>query len=384
MTYLTVRWRDEVTGRPGYLVIDRLERGVASGGLRMRDGLTVDEVGDLARAMTLKEGIAYEPGLAYRPLGGAKGGIDFDPLHPEAEGVLHRYVEAMRPLLATRWATGEDLGLRQAQIDAACRAAGMRTSIDAALPLTRDPDAALAAITAAQAVRVDGQDLADLVGGCGVAESALVALERSGVPVAGARAVVQGFGSMGGATARYLAAAGVRVVGIADADGLAVNDDGLDVEKLLAGRDGHGRFDRADLRPADRELPRDAWLDVDCDVLIPAAVSYAIGAADAPRVRARLIAEAANAPVTPEAEAALTGRGVTVIPDVVANTGTNAWWWWTLFGDVPPEADAALTRVRTWMRRVTTEILNAAGRSGRTPRAEAHALSARNRAAMTG
>ncbi|NAS21557.1 glutamate dehydrogenase [Herbidospora sp. NEAU-GS84] len=368
--FLQVVWTDDVTGRPGYLVIDRLGRGVGSGGLRMRAGVTLDEVADLARGMSRKEAIAYEPGLAYQPLGGAKGGIDCDPLDPEATGMLHRYIAAMKPLLATYWATGEDLGLRQESIEEACHAAGLRTSIDAVLPLLDDPDTALKRLDAAFAVTVDGIGLGDLAGGCGVAESALTALDRLGIREP--TAVVQGFGSMGGATARFLARAGVRIVGVADADGLLTDPAGLDVEGLLRARDPFGRV------PGDKR-PREEWLDVDCDLLVPAAVSYCIGVDEAPRVRARLVVEAANVPVTPEAEHVLTSRGVVVVPDVVANSATNSWWWWTLFGDIPADADAAFAKIRSWMRRVTTEVMSD---PARTPREAAHDLSARNLAAQ--
>ncbi|GAA0442051.1 glutamate dehydrogenase [Acrocarpospora corrugata] len=375
--YLKVTWTDEVTGRPGYLVIDRLGRGVSSGGLRMRSGVTLAEVADLALGMSRKEALAYEPGLRYQPLGGAKGGIDCDPLDPGADGMLRRYIGAMKPLLQTYWATGEDLGLRQESIEAACHEAGLRTSIDAVLPLLADPDAALRGLDQAFAVTVDGIGLGDLAGGCGVAEAALTALDLV-LPDRPATAVIQGFGSMGGSTARFLARAGVQVVGIADTEGLVANPDGLDVETLLLTRDEHGRIDRSRLRATDEKLPRDAWLDLDCDVLVPAAVSYAIGVAEASRVTASLIVEAANSPVTPEGEALLRDHGVLVVPDVVANSATNSWWWWTLFGDIPADADAAFAKIRSWMRRVVTEVLTEAASTGRPPREIAHALSERN------
>ncbi|GAA3803967.1 Glu/Leu/Phe/Val dehydrogenase dimerization domain-containing protein [Sphaerisporangium flaviroseum] len=373
--FLQVVWTDEVTGRHGYVVIDRLGRGVGSGGLRMREGVTLAEVADLARGMSRKEALAYEPGNLYQPLGGAKGGIDCDPLDPEADGLLRRYIVAMKPLLQTYWATGEDLGLRQDSIDAACREAGMRTSIDAVLPLLDDADAALRRLDAAFAVDVDGIGLGDLAGGCGVAEAVLTAIDHLGLR--DATAVVQGFGSMGGATARFLSRAGVRIVGISDTDGLIVNPGGLDVETLLLSRDAHGRMDRTRLRAGDRELPGASWLDVDCDVLVPAAVSYCVGAPEAARVRARLIVEAANCPVTAEAEELLRERGVLIVPDVVANSATNSWWWWTLFGDIPAEADGAFAKIRSWMRRVLREVLDESGRTGKTPREIAHTLSGR-------
>ena len=98
--------------------------------------------------------------------------------------------------------------------------------------------------------------------------------------------------------------------------------------------------------PATAELPGDAWLSADADVLVPAAVSYAIDAANQARITARWIVEAANMPVLPEAEELLAARGITVLPDVVVNSATNAWWWWTLFGDIGADADEAFAHIR--------------------------------------
>jgi glutamate dehydrogenase (NAD(P)+) len=290
-SYLSVTWTDEVTGREGYLVVDRLIRGLASGGLRMRDGCTLEEVRGLAEAMTRKEALNYTPGARYIPLGGAKGGIDCDPRSDEAQGMLTRYLVAMRPYLERVWATGEDLGLTQTMIDRAVADAGLESSIQALDPYLDDPDRAKARLAAGFAVSVDGVGLDTLVGGYGVAAAALVALDQLDRPRAGTRAFIQGFGSMGGATARYLVNAGVAVVGVSDADGVIANPDGLDVEHLLRHRDHLGAIDRSALGAADTQLPRDAWLDVDAELLVPAAVSYAIDAGDADRVRAGLVVD---------------------------------------------------------------------------------------------
>ncbi|MGW4054109.1 Glu/Leu/Phe/Val dehydrogenase dimerization domain-containing protein [Streptomyces sp. NPDC004779] len=371
---ISLTWTDHVTGRPGYLVVDRLVRGVASGGLRMREGCGAEEVAGLARGMTMKEALHYDPTARYVPLGGAKGGIDCDPRSPEAYGVLVRYLRAMRPYVERLWTTGEDLGLTQETVDRAMAEAGIDSSVQAVFPLLEDEAAARKRLADAFAVEVDGIGLDALVGGLGVAESVLVALDRAGRAYEGTRVSVQGFGTMGAATARFLSRAGLTVVAVADVRGTVVNPDGLDVEALIASRDAHAGVDRAALRPGDREEPGDAWLAVDAEVLVPAAVSYAIGAADQERIRARWIAEAANMPVLPEAEAALAARGVTVLPDVVVNSCTNAWWWWTLFGDVEADADQAFARVRGAMRALTGAVLDRAEADGVLPRAAAHAL----------
>ncbi|MFI8368795.1 Glu/Leu/Phe/Val dehydrogenase dimerization domain-containing protein [Streptomyces sp. NPDC085466] len=371
---ISLTWTDHVTGRRGHLVVDRLVRGVASGGLRMREGCGAEEVAGLARGMTMKEALHWDPTARYVPLGGAKGGIDCDPRSPEAYGVLVRYLRAMRPYVERFWTTGEDLGLTQETVDRAMAEAGIDSSVQAVFPLLEDEAAARKRLADAFAVEVDGIGLDALVGGLGVAESVLVALDRAGRPYEGTRVSVQGFGTMGAATARFLARAGLTVVAVADVRGTIVNPDGLDVEALITARDGHATVDRSALRPGDREEPGDGWLAVDAEVLVPAAVSYAIDGANQGRIRARWIAEAANMPVLPEAEAALAARGVTVLPDVVVNSCTNAWWWWTLFGDVQADADQAFARVRSAMRALAGATLDRAEADGVSPRAAAHAL----------
>ncbi|MBO1329718.1 glutamate dehydrogenase [Streptomyces sp. VRA16 Mangrove soil] len=367
-------WTDHVTGRKGYLVVDRLVRGVSSGGLRMRPGCTLAEVAGLARGMTMKEALHYNPQGRYIPLGGAKGGIDCDPRAPEAYGVLVRYLKAMRPYIESFWTTGEDLGLTQDLVDRAAEEAGLVSSIQAVYPLLDDEKEARARLAAAFAVDVDGIGLDELVGGCGVAESVLAALDRAQIPYAGTRVALQGLGTMGGATARFLARAGLKIVAVADLKGTVAHPDGLDVEALLAARDAYGTVDRSALRPEDRELPGDAWLSADADVLVPAAVSYAIDATNQERVTARWIVEAANMPVLADAEELLARRGVTVLPDVVVNSGTNAWWWWTLFGDIGADADEAFAYTRRSMRALIDQMLARAETDGTTPRAAAHAI----------
>jgi glutamate dehydrogenase (NAD(P)+) len=131
------------------------------------------------------------------------------------------------------------------------------------------------------------------------------------------------------------------VVAVSDAVGLVVNTGrGLDVPALLAGRLPGGVVDRRLLRADDRQAPAERWLDVDTDVLVPAALSYTIDEHSCDAVRARLVAEAANVPVTRSAEQRLVDRGVVVIPDFVANAGAAAWAWWVMFGAVAGPADA--------------------------------------------
>jgi glutamate dehydrogenase (NAD(P)+) len=103
-----------------------------------------------------------------------------------------------------------------------------------------------------------------------------------------------------------------------------------------------------------------------------------IGAAECERVRARVVAEAANVATLPEAEPRLAARGVVVVPDFVANLATNAWWWWTLFGDIAPEREPAFAKIAATMRRLVGELLDRAEAGGILPRAAAEAMAAEN------
>ena len=374
--FLEVTWTDPVSGRQGFLVIDRLVRGVCSGGLRMREGCTLDEVRGLAAGMTLKEGLYYRPSNRYVPLGGAKGGIDCNPHDPDMRGVLARYIEGIRPLLETNWTMGEDLGLQQKLIDEVIEELGLKSSIQAVYPLLDDKDEAIKRLGDAFDLDVNGVGLGELVGGLGVAESVLTSLDELGRSHAGVRVVVQGFGSMGGATARYLSQAGLLVVGIADANGVIVNPSGLDVETLLKARNSFGEIDRSVLRDGDTQLPIDKWLSVETDVLVPAAISYCITPENQGQITASLIAEAANMPVLPEAEALLAARGVQVVPDFVSNSATNAWWWWMLFGDVDADIQQSEDKIRAEMRRIVTDMFARARKNGTTLRTAARAFTA--------
>jgi glutamate dehydrogenase (NAD(P)+) len=375
-SYLEVTWTDPVTQAKGYLVIDRLVRGISSGGLRMRAGCTLSEVRGLAQGMTLKEAMHYEDGACYVPLGGAKGGIDFDPYSPDAEQVLFRYLAAMKPLIAQRWTMGEDFGVRQDAVDRGIAEIGLTSSVQAAYQVIDDQAGADARMKTAFSSVVDGVKLDELVGGYGVAQAGLAAMARLGLPAAETRAVVQGFGSMGGATARYLAQAGVKIVGIVDVHGVVANPDGLDVERLLLTRDATGGMDRGQLRDGDTQLPADQWLTVPTDVLVPAAMSYCIDDTNQADVQAKLVVEAANMPVLPEAEATLAARGVTVSPDFVANSATNAWWWWVFFGDIDGSAEQSFTKIADRMKTLSDNMFDYAEANGVTPREAALAVAA--------
>jgi glutamate dehydrogenase (NAD(P)+) len=369
---LRIEWTDPVTARKGYAVIDRLVGGIAGGGTRVRAGLTLAEVERLAKTMT------YKCGAMNLASGGAKGGIDCDPHSPEMRGMLTRFVTALTPILDSYWATAEDMGISQSDLDSVFSDVGLDMSVHAALKKTGDPAAAMDRVIRGLAVDVEGIGLADVIGGFGVAEAAMAAIEHLGLTAEGTRAVVQGFGSMGGASARYLGRQGLRVVGIIDGNGCIVNPDGLDVEALLAARNELGEVDRGALREADQQLPLADWLSIPADVIVPAAVPDSIRADNCDQVSAKLVVEAANIPTTEEAQQSLFARGVIVIPDYVANSGANSWWWWTLAGVIGADADESFAKVSQAMRDTVTRLLELGAADNLDPRTAAARIAEEN------
>lgn len=365
--YMRLQWTDSETGAVGYLVVHTLRSGLATGGTRMRAGCTLSEVEDLAR------GMANKTATFDLPVGGAKGGIDFDPKDPRAAAVLERFCEAMRPWLDAHWVTAEDLGVPQHLIDEVFAKLGLGQSYHAAIRRAADPAATLERVRSGLNASVDGGFLlGDVIGGYGVAHACLAAAVWSGLAPAQTTVAIQGVGTMGGAAAYYLHEAGMKVTTVADAAGTLHCADGLDIPALLALRDGYGEIDRNRLPAGIEQAPRSAVLSADVDILVPAAISYAITPDNSYDVRARVIVEAANAATTPEAEAMLAARGIPVLPDFVANAGAVAWAWWLLLGEVDDNPDTSFDRLRTIMHTKVAQLLAVWAELGTTPRETGH------------
>jgi glutamate dehydrogenase (NAD(P)+) len=347
-----VTWTDPVTGAHGYLVVHTLVSGIATGGTRMRAGCTISEVEDLARGMAAKTAVFD------LPVGGAKGGIDFDPKHPDAVGVLERFCEAMRPWLDAHWVTAEDLGVPQHLIDEVFARLGLGQSYHAAISRAADPEATLRRVHAGLNAPVPGGLLGDVIGGYGVAQACLAAADSWGWVTERTTVAIQGIGTMGGGAAWYLHEAGMRVIAVADAAGTLYDPEGLDVPALLDLRDAYGEIDRARVPAGVQRLPRSAVIGVAADILVPAAISYAITPDNSYDVAAKVVVEAANNATTPEAEAMLAAREIPVLPDFVANAGAAAWAWWLLLGHVGADPEDSFLRLRTQMRAKVALLLD--------------------------
>ena len=274
------------------VVLDNVAAGPAIGGVRMAPDVTVDECFRLARAMTFKNAAA---GLRH---GGGKAVIAADHRMPtaEKEGLVRAFACTIRDL--KDYIAGPDMGTDEVSM------AWIRDEIGRSVGLPPE---------------IGGIPL-DVIGatGFGLTAAAEVAQDFCDVRIDGARVAVQGFGSVGTHAARFLAQKGAVLVAAADSRATLADPEGLDVEALIAFKETGGHFDSY---PGGGALDRDAIVGIACDIWIPAARPDVIRADNVDRVKARLIVQGANIPVTDEAEAILHDRGVLSVPDFIANAG---------------------------------------------------------------
>jgi glutamate dehydrogenase (NAD(P)+) len=289
------------------------------------------------------------------PYGGAKSGIDYDPSAPDAPAVLRGFIDAIRPFIADRYATGADLGTHEDDIIAACQLVGLTHPLQAGFKA--DGIAGLSRIKQGLALTSEGALITELIAGYGVAECTMEAADVIGMPLSDATLALQGFGNVGGAAARYLDRAGVRLVAVADIDGAIVDEAGLDVQQLLAIRDRFGRIDRKRLPAGARVAAEPAWLDQAVDIVIPAAIGNAIRADNQAAIECRLLIEAANNPITDVAEAELERRAITIVPDFVANAAAAFFFCGLLEKRLEPNLESIFTVTSQQLRTTTRELL---------------------------
>ncbi len=334
------------TGMKGVLVIDNTARGIGKGGTRMSPTVTAGEIARLARVMTWKWASVD---LFY---GGAKAGVVGDPASADKEAVLRAFARALHNEVPREYVMGLDMGL---------------TEDDAAIIQDELGDRGAAVGTPEHL----GGVAYDRIGvtGHGVAETADAAALHLGIPLAGARVSLQGFGAVGSAAARRFAELGATIVAVSTAQGTVHDPDGLDVAELLAGRREHGDAFVTRHRGGGTTAPG-AELTVDCDILVPAALQDVIDDGIARQVKARLVVEGANLPTTPGAQTLLAGRGVTVVPDFVANAGgvvAAAFAMDARYSGFRPQTDTIFTTVSTRLRANAAAVLDEAARQGVTP-----------------
>ncbi|MFJ4695847.1 Glu/Leu/Phe/Val dehydrogenase dimerization domain-containing protein [Streptomyces sp. NPDC088766] len=333
----------------GWVVVDTLYDGLAMGGVRMTPAVTEEEVAGLARDMTQKFTLA---GL---PIGGAKGGIVSDG--DNREETFRTFGRTVKPLLHGGIHLGIDMGVTPADRAVFFAEAGY------------DPRYRLGAPDMPIDWRTYYEPLIDCTGH-GVGVAAVTALEASG-RTGPARVVVQGFGAVGRAVARFLEDRGHVIVGVADVHG-TLSADRLPVADLVAVTDEFGRIDRSRLpQHVTVSTEPDAWLDIDADLLILAAQKYALNTDNAHRLRAGLVVEGGNLSSDAEAKEKARASGAVLVPGVIANIGGAASAALAVTRVVPFDlaADARKAWVFAWVgdrvRHNTRDLLEiAAARAG--------------------
>lgn len=288
----------------GYRVQHSLSRGPGKGGIRFHPDVTLNEVMALAGWMTIKNAAV---GL---PFGGAKGGVRVDPTRV-SKGELQRITRRFTSEIGVIIGPDRDIPAPDVGTNAMTMAVMMDT-------FSMNRGGTATGVVTGKPIALGGSLGRHEATGRGVFITAREAARHREIPLEGARVVVQGFGNVGGIGARLFHEAGARVIAISDHTATLVNEVGIDIPAALAYAAAHGGLKGF---PGAGEIDGEAFWQLDCEFLIPAALEGQITAARAEHIRARIIVEGANGPTTPAADDILRERGILVVPDVLANAG---------------------------------------------------------------
>ena len=288
----------------GYRVQHNTSRGPGKGGVRFHQDVTLSEVMALSAWMSVKNAAVNVP------YGGAKGGIRVDPKtlsRGELERMTRRYTSEIGIIIGPT----KDIPAPDVNTNEQVMAWMMDT-------YSMNEGATATGVVTGKPIDLGGSLGRREATGRGVFTVGVEAARHIDLDISKARVAVQGFGNVGGIAGKLFAQAGARIVAVQDHGGTIYQESGLDVPALLAHVAEHGSvagFAKAEV------LADDAFWDVDCDILIPAALEQQITVDNAGRIKARLVIEGANGPTTPEADDILQSRNILVLPDVIANAG---------------------------------------------------------------
>ncbi len=287
----------------GYRVQHNMSRGPGKGGVRFHPDVTLEEVMALSAWMTVKTA------AVNLPYGGAKGGVRVDPKKlslQELEKVTRRYTSEIGIIIGPH----TDIPAPDVNTNAQIMAWMMDT-------YSMNVGGTATGVVTGKPLHLGGSLGRVKATGRGVFVTGREAARRIGLELRGARVAVQGFGNVGSVAAELFAEAGARIVAVQDHTGTIVNENGLDLKELvpLSRADGVVGFKGGDA------IANDAFWEVGCDILIPAALEGQITAERARKTQAKLVLEGANGPTVSAADDILAERGVLVVPDVICNAG---------------------------------------------------------------
>jgi glutamate dehydrogenase (NAD(P)+) len=288
----------------GFRVQHNVSRGPAKGGIRYHPDVSLDEIKALAMWMT------WKCALVNIPFGGAKGGVICDPKAmsmQELENLTRRYTSEISIIIGPE----KDIPAPDVYTTPQIMAWIMDT-------FSMQHGYSIPGVVTGKPLSIGGslgRDKATARGCMYIVDEAMRVLE---MPTKGARVAIQGFGNAGLHSAELMGEAGYRIVAVSDTRGGVANPNGLDVPALIAYKQETGSV--AGFRGGEAISNKDV-LEYECEVLVPAALEKVITQDNASRIKAKVVAEAANGPTLPEADAILHDRGVMVLPDILANAG---------------------------------------------------------------
>jgi glutamate dehydrogenase (NAD(P)+) len=288
----------------GYRVQHNVGRGPAKGGIRYHQDVSLDEVKALAMWMT------WKCAVVAIPYGGGKGGVIVDPKKlsmKELEALTRRFTTEIEVLIGPE----RDVPAPDVNTNAQVMAWMMDT-------YSMHQGFTVPGVVTGKPISLGGSEGRNEATARGTVFCVVEAASHLGIDLGRARVAIQGFGNAGSIAARLIAEEGATVVAVSDSSGGIHAPDGLDVARVIAWKKEHGTVQGF---PGSTDVSNAALLEVDCDILIPAALENQITERNAGAIKARVIAEAANGPTTPEADAELHRRGVFMIPDILCNAG---------------------------------------------------------------
>ncbi len=289
----------------GYRVQHDSSRGPSKGGIRYHPDVNLGEVAALAMWMT------WKCALADLPYGGAKGGVAIAPKQlsrPELERLTRRYTAEIFPLIGPE----KDVPAPDVGTDAQVMAWIMDT-------YSQQVGYSVPGVVTGKPLSIGGSLGREEATGRGVVYVTMEALRHLKLDIRNTTVVIQGFGNVGAHTARIMQESGARVIAVSDVNGGIHNSSGLDIPELLTRYKTRGQSLR-DTKLGDW-LSNDELLQLDCTVLVPAALSEVITERNAAKLRCRILAEGANGPTTLDADRILQDQGIFIIPDILANSG---------------------------------------------------------------
>jgi glutamate dehydrogenase (NAD(P)+) len=288
----------------GYRVQHSIVRGPAKGGIRFAPDVTLDEVRALSAWMT------WKCAVVNIPFGGAKGGVICDPdvLSPgELERITRRYTSEIMDIIGPE----RDVPAPDINTNPQTMAWIMDT-------YSMHKRHTVTGVVTGKPLTLGGSRGRSEATGRGCMIVTMQALRQFGLDVVNTRVVIQGFGNVGGMSAKLMARSGFKIICIIEYDGAVYNPKGLDIEALMQHRQDTGSITGFS---GGEDIDRESAFFLDCDVLLPAAKENVITTATADRIKAKIICEGANGPTTSEADAILAEKKIFVIPDILANAG---------------------------------------------------------------